>query len=314
MIKTFLSPFLRLLPMLLRLRSLALIAALAVPAGFAALPAQAQDAGEIMIRLDRLEAANRQLTGQVEEARNQVKRLEEQLRRMQADVDFRFQDLQGGKGGAKPAAGSNKRSDAFDPGAQPQAPGAPQQLGATGTLPPAAERHSERTVGDIINEEPGMRQRGPGEPLPLGRAAPGAANVPQMASLPAGGTSQQDELSLAKGFLQRGDYELAEGQYREFMRTYPRDRLVPEAQFGLAETFFLRQRYQEAAEQYLNLSTQHPQSALAPEGLLKLAMSLRAIGENKQACGTLGEINRKYPKSSAALKTAVEREQKRSRC
>jgi len=301
--------------MLLRLRSLVLIAALAMPAGLVALPAQAQDAGEIMIRLDRLEAANRQLTGQVEEARNQVKRLEEQLRRMQADVDFRFQDLQGGKGGAKPTAGSNKRSDAFDPSAQPQAPGVPQQLGSTGTLPPVgAQGHGERTVGDIINEEPGMRQRGPGEPLPLGQAARGGASVPQMASLPAGGLSQQDELSLAKGFLQRGDYELAEGQYREFMRTYPRDRLVPEAQFGLAETFFLRQRYQEAAEQYLNLSTQHPQSALAPEGLLKLAMSLRAIGENKQACGTLGEINRKYPKSSAALKTAVEREQKRSRC
>jgi len=236
------------------------------------------------------------------------------LRRMQADVDFRFQDLQGGKGGAKPAAGSNKRSDAFDPSAQPQAPGAPQQLGATGTLPPAAERRGERTVGDLIADDPGMHQRGPGEPLPLGQAAHGAG-VPQMASLPASGVaSQQDELSLAKGFLQRGDYELAEGQYREFMRTYPRDRLVPEAQFGLAETFFLRQRYQEAAEQYLNLSTQHPQSALAPEGLLKLAMSLRAIGENKQACGTLGEINRKYPKSSAALKSAVEREQKRSRC
>jgi tol-pal system protein YbgF len=98
------------------------------------------------------------------------------------------------------------------------------------------------------------------------------------------------------------------------MRTFPRDRLVPEAQFGLAETFFLRQRYQEAAEQYLNLATQHPQSARAPEGLLKLAMSLRAIGEQQQACGTLAEIGRKYPKSSAALKGAVEREQKRSRC
>jgi tol-pal system protein YbgF len=302
--------------MLLRFRSLALIAALAVPVGLAAVPAKAQDAGEIMVRLDRLEAANRQLTGQVEEARNQVRRLEEQLRRMQADVDFRFQDLQGGKGGGpKPAAGGNKRSDVFDPAAQPQAPGAPQQLGATGTLPPAgAQGRGERTVGDLLAEEPGMHQRGPGEPLPLGHAAPGAQGVPQVASLPGGGVSQQDELSLAKGFLQRGDYELAEGQYREFMRTYPRDRLVPEAQFGLAETFFLRQRYQEAAEQYLNLSTQHPNSARAPEGLLKLAMSLRAIGENQQACGTLGEINRKYPKSSAALKTAVEREQKRSRC
>jgi tol-pal system protein YbgF len=306
---------LRSMPMLLRFRSLALIAGLALPAGFAAVPVHAQDAAEIMIRLDRLEAANRQLTGQIEESRNQVRRLEDQMRRMQSDVDFRFQDLQGGKGGAKPAAGSNKRSDAFDPGAQPQAPGAPQQLGSTGTLPQAGgPGRSERSVADIIAEEPGSRQRGPGEPMPLGNGGQGRMAAPQVASLPGGGAGPQDELSLAKGFLQRGDYELAEGQYREFIRTYPRDRMVPEAQFGLAETFFLRQRYQEAAEQYLNLATQHPNASLAPDGLLKLAMSLRAIGETKQACGTLGEINRKYPKSTVALKNAVEREQKRSRC
>jgi TolA-binding protein len=62
------------------------------------------------------------------------KRLSEQLAKFQKDVEFRFQDLQpGAKPGAAPAnakpasppppaAAGQKRSDAFDPAAQPGAP------------------------------------------------------------------------------------------------------------------------------------------------------------------------------------------------
>lgn len=296
-----------------RLLAASLLAAL--PLCLGTLPVRAQDAGEMMIRLDRLESANRQLTGQVEEARNQIRRLEDQLHRMQADVDFRFQDLQG-KGGkppvrSAPPAADGKRSDAFNPAVQPQAPGAPQPLGATASIRPLPGGPS--APGGSIIVDDASRGPGPGDPLPLGGAAtPGRVPGPQVAALPGGNPA--DDLALAKGFLQRGDYELAEGQYRAFLRGHPHDRMEPEAQFGLAETYFLRQRYQEAAEQYLNLATQHPQASLAPEGLLKLAMSLRAIGEKQQACGTLSEITRKYPHGTAGLKMAVQREQKRSRC
>ena len=287
-------------------------------------PARAQDAAEIMLRLDRLEAQNRSLTGQLEQAQNQVRRLEDQLKRFQADVDFRFQDAQGNKGAVRPAptpGGASpppaKRSDAFDPAAQPAAPGAPQQLGSatTGTVRPLPNG-PRAPAGDIMSEDrpPGGSPLATGEPLGLGTVGsrPPGGPAPTVAAIP--NASAQDDLTLAKSFLQRGDYELAEGQFREFMRSYPKDRLAPEAMYGLAETYFLRQRYQEAAEQYLNLSTQYSQSSRAPEGLLKLAMSLRAIGERDQACGTLGEIGRKYPRAAASVKQAVEREQKRSRC
>ncbi len=288
--------------------------------GFLILPsiALAQDAAEVQLRLDRLETANRNLTGQLEQTQNQVRRLEDQLKRFQADVDFRFQDAQGGKGAARPApggatTGNGKRSDAFDPSAQPAVPGSPQPLGgSTGTIQPLPGGPSIPSGGIMAEEHAPRPQRAPGEPLPLGESTGAGMPAPTVASVPGGGP--RDELTLANGFLQRGDYELAEGQYREFMRSYPKDRLTPEALYGLAETFFLRQRYQEAAEQYLNLSTQYAQSSRAPEGLLKLAMSLRAIGERDQACGTLGEIGRKYPRASASVKQAVDRELKRSRC
>ncbi|MFO1150822.1 MAG: tol-pal system protein YbgF [Alsobacter sp.] len=103
-------------------------------------PAAAQDAAELLVRVNRLENQVRALSGQIEQLQFQNKKLEDQLTRFQQDVEFRFQEM---KGGARPSAGAapaptpaptagkpQKRSDAFDPGADPAAPGAPRALGS----------------------------------------------------------------------------------------------------------------------------------------------------------------------------------------
>jgi TolA-binding protein len=63
----------------------------------------AQDAAELMLRIDRLENLVRQLNGQVEQVQNQNRRLEEQNKRFQNDTDFRFKELEGARGN-RPAA------------------------------------------------------------------------------------------------------------------------------------------------------------------------------------------------------------------
>ena len=47
----------------------------------------------LLVRVDRLENKLRSMTGQIEQLQFQNKRLEDALRKMQQDVDFRFQDL-----------------------------------------------------------------------------------------------------------------------------------------------------------------------------------------------------------------------------
>src|SRR5208282_2077593 len=82
-----------------------------------------------VLRIDRLENQVRSLNGQVEQLQFQNRRLEEQLRKFQLDVDARFQDGAGRV--ARPAAAPpQKRSelpegDAMDAGAQPAAEAAP---------------------------------------------------------------------------------------------------------------------------------------------------------------------------------------------
>ena len=119
---------------------------------------------------------------------------------------------------------------------------------------------------------------------------------------------------MAYGYIMRKDYALAEDGFRNFLRRFPSDRLVPDAQYWLGESMFQRQRYRDAAEQFLGVSTKFETNARAPDALLRLGQSLAAMGEREAACASLAEVLRKYPRASVAVRQGVEREQKRVRC
>jgi len=211
-----------------------------------------------------------------------------------------------------PPVQGQRRSDAFDPNRNPNAPGAPQALGG-GQLP------IEAPVG-----APGGRA--PGEPLNL--ANTGGARYPQggpppsppgnpggtgLATLPPSNTPR-DEYDLGIGYMQRKDYALAEQTMRNFAEKYPTDPLVGDSQYWLGESFFQRQQYRDAAETFLAVTSKYDKSAKAPDALLRLGQSLAALKEKEAACAAFGEVGRKYPRASAGVKKAVDSEQKRVKC
>jgi tol-pal system protein YbgF len=283
-----------------------------------AVPARAQDAAELMLRLDRLENLVRQLNGQVEQARNQNQRLEEQLRRFQSDTDFRFKELSGGRQpGAAPAPGGQpprqQRGDAFDPSANPQAAGAPQPLGSPGSAAaPRPQRQAGTAAvanpGQIIAGEENAIGRDPRQPVELN------PQRPQPASTGAIPTTSKGQIDLGKQQLQSGEYEAAEGTFREFTRSKPKDRLMPDAVMGLGDSYFQRQRWREAAEHYVDMTTKFAKSGRAAEAELKLGISLRGLGAAKEACDVLNNHGQKYPAAPAAIKQGVARELQRARC
>jgi tol-pal system protein YbgF len=205
-----------------------------------------------------------------------------------------------------------RRGDAFDPGQNPAAPGAPRALGG-GQLPVT----SEAPIG-----APGGR--GAGEPLDLANTAgprdPGGAMLPRgpgataaLTTLPPSATPK-DEFDLGIGYMQRKDYALAEETMRNFAQKYPADPLLADSQYWLGESFFQRQKYRDAAESFLGVTTKFGTSAKAPDALLRLGQSLAALNEKEAACAALGEVMRKYPRASNGVKQAVDREQKRVKC
>jgi tol-pal system protein YbgF len=284
------------------------------------------------MRIQRLENQLRQLTGQNEELQYRNRQLEERLRMLQGGV-------QPAPGAQPPAAAATApqgqasygqqaaapivqdsqavppppgrhRGDAFDPGQTPNAPGAPRALGG-GQLPVPA------------GEAPGGR--GAGEPLDLanGPANPDPSMPPQQPRNSDASTalvtapptqSPRDEFDLGIGYMQRKDYALAEQTMRNFGQKYPGDPLLADSQYWLGESFFQRQLYRDAAEAFLAVTTKFDKSAKAPDALLRLGQSLAALKEKEAACAALGEVARKYPRASAGVKQAVDREQKRVKC
>jgi tol-pal system protein YbgF len=167
-------------------------------------------------------------------------------------------------------------------------------------------------------EPPGARATG--APYDVATAAPSGpparypnAGAAATATLPPSQTPR-DEFDLGYGYVLRKDYALAEDTFRAFLSKYPGDGLASEATFWLGESFFQRQRYRDAAEAFLNVTTKYDTAAKAPDALLRLGQSLAALGEKEAACASLGEVMRKFPRASGAVKQGVEREQKRVRC
>jgi tol-pal system protein YbgF len=314
----------------------------------------AQSTSEMSVRIDRLEAQIRQMTGTIEELQYRNQQLTEQLRRMQGDgaqqstapgapvASAAPPNAPGGtavvaaappvttRPAASGSAPTGRRDDAFDPAQNPTAPGAPRTLGA---LQAGSQTPPPSQPPDQVAEGP-QAGRVPGEPLNLStmggnsgydpRSLPPGGMPPADGRNPAAGETQmatlppsdspKDYYDLAYGYAVRKDYALAEEAFRVFLRKFPSDRMAPEAEYWLGESLFQRQRYRDAAEAFLNVSTKYESTARAPDALLRLGQSLALLGEKEAACASLGEVLRKYPRAALGVKQGVDREQKRVGC
>jgi tol-pal system protein YbgF len=297
---------------------------------------------EQVLRIERLEAQIRQLTGTIEQLQYRNQQLENQLRggpasaqpaqspplvRPPVQSQPMNQPLPATAAAPPPPPATGRRSDVFDPSQNPNAPGVPRPLGGMQNEPPPV------VMADPPVGVPGGR--GAGGPLDLSTmstgpgAQPGAS--PESGPLPAPpprnfsatgavasvappSDSAKDTYDLGYGYVLRKDYALAEDTFQAFLKKYPTDRRAADAEFWLGESLFQRQRYDAAAQAFLDLSTKHSSHAKAPEALLRLAQSLAAMNQKEMSCATLAEVGRKYPKATTTVKQGVEREQKRVRC
>jgi len=333
-------------------RSILFASAMLACAGTANAQLFGQQRGEesdVVARMGRLENQIRQLTGLVEELQHKNNQLEQQLKRVQQDTDFRFQEMsppaRGGQRGqntpppqqpaippaprgqagvqpppqALPPVGPRQeasmppaqgRRDVFDPTSAPDAPGVPRPLGG-------GPDQGGRVPGaplDLGAPQGGSQSGQTGQPYP-----PAGGPVGQQAVLAPSG-SARDEYDLAYGAVLRRDYSLAVEGFRAFLANHGQSRvpdaqrLLPEAYYWLGESQYQMKQFNDSAETFLKISTEYPNAVKAPDALLRLGQSLVELGERDTACASLGHVLTKYPKASPNVRRAVEQEQKRARC
>ena len=290
---------------------------------------------DLMARVQRLEASNRQLTGQLEETMNLLRRSQEDFKRYRDDTEFRLQALEGGSG-AKPAP--KKSSEAAPP--PPVAPTpkaaalAPKNLGSVAVEPdaPLLDDPSQGAAPAPAPLAPAPKPVRPVSPTaPPGvpgiavdtNEPPPAAPQPQVAAVnpapaapaaPAAPPTSEDEYTADYRLIESQSYEAAELAFRKFIASYPKDKRVADATHWIGESLYQRQQYRDAAEQFLKVTTTYGNTRRAPSSMLRLGMSLAALGEKDAACATLQEVTRKYPNAPATVKSGVDRETKKNSC
>ena len=313
----------------------------------------ADTGGGVEARIDRIEAALRQLTGTVEQLQHQNQMLQMQLKRMQDDTEYRFQQL-GSRGGApaparrpawrrRRAMCRRRRRGRPASAAMPSIRRCIPMRRARRARSPAKcrapysrasrwpiRRRSARRAGarrarrSISIRSPAMQPPAAVAAPPMAPTAPNGQLPPppprntsatgaQLATLPPS-SSPKDEYDLAYGYVLTKNYALATQAFRDFLRRHPKEKLVPDGGILAGRKLYQQQRYRDAAKSFLTVSTKYEHSGKAPEALLRLGQSLAALHRKEAACATFAEVGRKYPRAPASVKRSVAQEQKRVHC
>ena len=294
----------------------------AAPRGERVLVAQAgQDSAQLMVRIQQLEEQLRQVNGQVEGLTFQITQMQELINRMNEDVEFRFQALEGGAGGKTEAA--TQSGGVTQPEVLPQ--------GSTRTpietdvpMTDIPEQGVQPLPGEV-EFDPTFDDGSLGEsadPL-VGTGARGGIDLttglPIDLSYDPAGTKTDNpdaDAQFAAGYdaLVKGDYLFAEDQLSQFLELYPTNERADEAASLLGDALLARSAYSEAAEVLLDAYQKAPDGPRAPDLLTKLGASLAGSGERDTACRTLAEVRNRYANLTPDQTTRLATETAKAEC
>ncbi len=265
-----------------------------------------QDSAGLLVRIGRLESQMRQISGQIEQMQFETRRLAEQLKKFQEDVDFRFHEGAQGTPAAKPSqkrseapetqinaddrgpprsaapatARATGRGDAFDPSQNPGAPGAPRPLGSfapAASMSPTGGRPDE-------NGPAGLDPNEPGAPLDLSNGHTRIAGLPSTPPTPpmaAAGVS-------ASGIATPGGTVIA-------MATNP-----AQEEFDIALGYFKQRAYENAEKGFAGFLEKNPKNKMASDAIYYLGESFYQRGRQSEAAKQYLKISTQYANSPRA--------------
>lgn len=283
----------------------------------AGMPASGSSAAvDVEVRMDRLEAQMRELTGHVEEAVNSVAQLRARVEQINSDIDVRLSQEQSSSpnaprrslgGGATAAAAPGTLAARGSPlPASPTPLASPSPPMPPGTLvrPPP---YAPWTPGTLTPPSP---TEAAADPVIAGPG--GGLRAPSPGTLPEGSVS--DQYNYAFGLVKQADYPAAEEALKNFIRQHPNDPLAASAQYWLGETYYQRASYAEAASAFAEGYKRYPKGAKAADELLKLGMSLARANQKQNACVAFEQLDHEFPNPSNAIKERERDEKKKLGC
>ncbi len=231
-----------------------------------------------VVKVGELEEQIRDLTGQVETLMFQIQQNKERMDRMNADIDFRLQRLEG----KDPTA-----TKAGDPSSQ--------------LVPPAANQSDSKVI---------LTPPVPPQPTADGNSVP-KLTIPTEAK-PSG--DPREDYNAAFRVLQKGDYPGAEAAFSAFLTNHKDHALAGNASYWLGETYYVRGQFEKAAVTFADAYKSYRKSPKAPDSLLKLGFSMRKLGKEQQSCAAYGQLLKEYPNSSKVIVQLAQTARKELKC
>jgi len=146
-------------------------------------------------------------------------------------------------------------------------------------------------------------------------AAAAAPVVPEPPAAPADPKAAASEaFAKARQLMLSGDYDQAEAAFSDYVSTYPDTTRTPEARYWWGKTLSVRGAHANAASAYIGAIRGWPQTAWAPDAVVELSRSLVALKKPADACQTLAELTRRYPKASPAVMTRAAAARTQAKC
>lgn len=309
---------------------------------------QLAQSGDAAFRVNQLEEQVRQLNGKIEELNFLLLQMQEQLRRMREDNEFRFQELEDKKQGSLTNPGDDNTSELADARVGQEfrvEKSQPSELAglnssSDGQSQIVSTRKQPRMI-DGVEIYDGPSGTSEGQELPLGTitfdslgnivdtalgkpvdltaslrngSEGNSLNIPKDSVDFASITNAKELYDLGYDYFQSGDYHNSKIVFSDFTERFPDDRKIATAQFWLGESMFSQSDFKGAAQVFLETHTNWPEAKIAPQALLKLGVSLAGMQQRELACATYVKVYKKYPDISNAMRKRIKAEQKSAHC
>lgn len=260
------------------------------------------------VQINDLQRNTAQLTGQLEEFDFRIRKMEERLERLVADIDFRLSQLEGGgMSGMGPGAGTPLADGQTAPAGTASASAAPAPA-VNGAGEPLNDRGT-KLFGVIESEgKPPQIPSGPANST----VASGTATPAQTAAVAT--KTPEEQYREAFALLRKQEFTEAEAALSRFVKEHPNDPLAGNAQYWLGETYYVRGQFENAAIAFTEGFQTYPDSSKAPDNLLKLGMSLANLGKKEDACTTFAHLIDNFPNASNVVLDRARQERKNRGC
>ena len=131
---------------------------------------------------------------------------------------------------------------------------------------------------------------------------------------PTAGLPAADAFSQSRQAMLAGDYAAAEAGFRDYVSAHGDTAKAPEARYWLGKTLTARGAHADAAGSYIAAIRGWPATSWAPDAVLELSRSLIALKKPADACQTLAELARRYPKASTTVQTRAAQARTQAKC